>query len=116
MYAFLRQFGMALGVGIGGSTFQNVMLLKLERDGLAPAVTHGGTHAVAYMLSASNDAVLRSKILDAYVYGLRGVYGLYVGVSGAAFFMSLLIKRVLMNKALRPEHRVHAISTDHAIV
>ncbi|KAJ9129969.1 hypothetical protein NKR23_g12400, partial [Pleurostoma richardsiae] len=34
MYAFLRQFGMAVGVGVGGSTFQNAMALKLGREGL----------------------------------------------------------------------------------
>ncbi|KAH9225158.1 hypothetical protein K456DRAFT_1852812 [Colletotrichum gloeosporioides 23] len=113
MYAFLRQFGMALGVGVGGSTFQNVMLLKLERDGLASSDAYGGTHAIAAMLSASTDAALQSKILDAYVYGLRGVYGLYVGVSGAAFLMSLFIKSVSLNKGLRSEHRVHATAVGH---
>ncbi|TDZ29238.1 Efflux pump FUS6 [Colletotrichum spinosum] len=113
MYAFLRQFGMALGVGVGGSTFQNVMLLKLERDGLASSDAYGGTRAIAAMLSASTDAALQSKILDAYVYGLRGVYGLYVGVSGAAFLMSLFIKSVSLNKGLRSEHRVHATAVGH---
>ncbi|KAK2051268.1 MFS general substrate transporter [Colletotrichum caudatum] len=34
MYAFLRQFGMAVGVGVGGSVFQNVMRRKLEELGL----------------------------------------------------------------------------------
>ncbi|KAK1448470.1 major facilitator superfamily transporter, partial [Colletotrichum tamarilloi] len=75
MYAFLRQFGMAIGVGVGGSTFQNVMLRKLEDDGLAPAGTHGGAHAISSLFAATDDAELRSKIVDAYVYGLRGVYG-----------------------------------------
>ncbi|KAF4486601.1 Efflux pump FUS6 [Colletotrichum fructicola Nara gc5] len=116
MYVFFRQVGMALGVGVGGSVFQNVMLLKLARDGLAPAGTHGGTHAIAAMLSTSNDAVLRSKILDAYVYGLRGVYVLYVGVSGAAFLTSLLIKGVSMDRGLRAQKRVHVVVTGRASI
>ncbi|KAJ9131062.1 hypothetical protein NKR23_g11901 [Pleurostoma richardsiae] len=33
MSAFLRQLGMALGVGVDGSTFQNAMALKLGREG-----------------------------------------------------------------------------------
>ncbi|KAK1656536.1 major facilitator superfamily domain-containing protein [Colletotrichum godetiae] len=107
MYAFLRQFGMALGVGVGGSTFQNVVLRKLEDDGLAPAGTHGGTHALSAMLSAVGDAGLRSKIVDAYVYGLRGVYGLYVGVSGLALLMSLFIRSASMDRRLRTEHALH---------
>ncbi|KXH48210.1 hypothetical protein CSAL01_07593 [Colletotrichum salicis] len=111
MYAFLRQFGMALGVGVGGSTFQNVMLRKLEDDGLAPAGTHGGAHAVSALLSAAGDAALRSKIVDAYVYGLRGVYGLYVGVSGLALLMSFLIRRVSMDRGLLSEHTRHTRHT-----
>ncbi|KAG7073815.1 major facilitator superfamily transporter [Colletotrichum scovillei] len=116
MYAFLRQFGMALGVGVGGSTFQNVMLLKLEADGMAPAGTHGGTHAVHAMLSTAGDAALRSKIVDAYVYGLRGVYGLYVGVSGLALLMSFLIKRVSLDRSLRSGHTKHIQAKGHGSV
>ncbi|KAK0367434.1 major facilitator superfamily transporter [Colletotrichum limetticola] len=116
MYAFLRQFGMALGVGVGGSTFQNVMLLKLEADGLAPAGTHGGTHAVHGMLSTAGDAALRSKVVDAYVYGLRGVYGLYVGISGLALLMSFLIKRVSLDRSLRSGHTMHAQAKGHGSV
>ncbi|KAL0933558.1 MFS-type transporter C1399.02-like protein 1 [Colletotrichum truncatum] len=108
MYSFLRQFGMALGVGIGGSTFQNVMLLKLENYGSLGSDARGDTHAVAAMLRSSTDAELRAKILDAYVYGLRGVYGLYVGMSGAALLISLLIKRVPLKNELHSEHRIDA--------
>lgn len=101
MYAFVRQFGMALGVGVGGSAFQNIMMLKLEDTGLGPAGTHGSRHDISAILSAAGDAELRSKILDAYVYGLRGVYGLYVGVSGLALLMSLFIKGVSMDRSPR---------------
>uniref|UniRef100_L2GGU9 Efflux pump antibiotic resistance n=1 Tax=Colletotrichum fructicola (strain Nara gc5) TaxID=1213859 RepID=L2GGU9_COLFN len=113
MYASLRQGGMALGVGVGGSIFQNVMQLKLERDGLPSAGSYGGTHAITSILSASTDDGMQSQILDAYVYGLRGVYGLYVGVSGAALLMSLLIKRVSLDKESRSKHRVHATAVGH---
>ncbi|KAG7038363.1 major facilitator superfamily transporter [Colletotrichum scovillei] len=116
MYAFFRQFGMALGVGVGGSTFQNVMLLKFEADGLAPAGTHGGTYAVHAMLSTTGDAALRSQIVDAYVYGLRGVYGLYVGVSGLALLMSFLIKRVSLDRSLRSGHTKHIQAKGHGSV
>ncbi|OHE98670.1 major facilitator superfamily transporter [Colletotrichum orchidophilum] len=116
MHAFLRQFGMALGVGVGGSTFQNVMLLKLGDDGLAPAGTHGGTHVISAMLSAAGDVGPPSKIVDAYIYGLRGVYGLYVGVSGLALLMSFLIKSPSMNRSLRSEHTMHTQATGHGSI
>ncbi|OLN95815.1 putative MFS-type transporter C1399.02-like protein 1 [Colletotrichum chlorophyti] len=116
MYAFLRQFGMALGVGIGGSTFQNVMLLKLENYGPLASGAQGGKQAAAAMLSTSADADVRSKILDAYIYGLRGVYGLHVGASGAALLMSLLIKGVSMNKGLQSEHKIPVKEAGHGEV
>ncbi|KAK1977575.1 hypothetical protein LZ30DRAFT_784786 [Colletotrichum cereale] len=68
-------FGLAIGVGVSGSVFQNVMLLKLKELGLMAAGAHGGSNAIMPIVGASNDAELRFKILDAYVYGLRGVYG-----------------------------------------
>jgi predicted MFS family arabinose efflux permease len=38
MYGFVRQFGMAVGVGVGGSAFQNLMALKLMWDGLPTGI------------------------------------------------------------------------------
>jgi predicted MFS family arabinose efflux permease len=39
MYAFARQFGMALGVGVGGYVFQNVISLRLQQAGLDISIT-----------------------------------------------------------------------------
>lgn len=106
MYGFLRQFGTAIGVGVGGSAFQNVMALKLSWDGL-PADIAKNAEAFVGQLWALPDGAEKSAILDAYVFGFRGVYGLYAGIAGVAFFVSLLIKQYDMNKEIDTEHRLH---------
>jgi MFS family permease len=106
MYAFLRQFGTAIGVGVGGSTFQNVMALKLRWEGL-PADIAKNAEGFVGTLWALPDGAEKSTILDAYVFGFRGVYGVYVGIAGVAFLVSLLIKQYDMNKEIDTEHRLH---------
>ncbi|KAK1498116.1 hypothetical protein CABS01_17040 [Colletotrichum abscissum] len=70
------------------------MLRKLEDDGLAPAGTHAGAHAISALFAATDNAELRSKIVDAYVYGLRGVYGLrWVAVVSTVAFTAPGVER-----------------------
>lgn len=104
MYGFLRQFGMALGVGVGGSTFQNVMLLKLEREGLSADIAMQSKSFIAELLRLPDDSVFKIQVLDAYVFGFRGVYAVYVAVSGVALLLSFLIKRFDMNEELNTDH------------
>lgn len=40
MYAFMRTLGMSIGVAIGGTVFQNVMINKLDELGLPHSIAH----------------------------------------------------------------------------
>jgi hypothetical protein len=106
MYGFMRQFGTAVGVGVGGSAFQNVLSLKLSWDGLPEDIAKNA-EAFVSKLWTMPDGPEKSAILDAYVFGFKGVYAVYVGVAGAAFFASLLIKQYDMNKDIVTEHKLH---------
>jgi hypothetical protein len=103
MYGFLRQFGMALGVGVGGSAFQNVMSLKLNWEGL-PADIAKNAEGFVGKVWALPDGTQKSAILDAYVFGFKGVYAVYVGVAGVAFLASMLIQQYDMNKGIETKH------------
>ncbi|KAK1451104.1 hypothetical protein CCUS01_11283, partial [Colletotrichum cuscutae] len=46
------------------------ILLKLKADSLVPVGIYGGTYAIYSILSTASDAILRSKVVDAYVYSL----------------------------------------------
>jgi hypothetical protein len=117
MYAFLRSFGTALGVGLGGSVFQNVMKTKLVQLGLPTDIAD---HAESYILTlrAMPDSPTKMHILEAYVYGFHGVYGCFCGIAGLAGILSLFIKHHDMNKVLESEHklqenRISRILNDH---
>lgn len=49
MYAFMRTVGMSIGVAIGGTTFQNVMIKKLNELGLPEAIAHDSEAYVVEM-------------------------------------------------------------------
>lgn len=108
MYAFARQFGMAVGVGVGGSVFQNIFMLQLDSYGLRADGTARGQSNIAEILGAATDVETRARILHACVRGLHGVYGLYVGLSGAALLVSLPIRRFNMDRALVAEQKLQS--------
>lgn len=103
MYAFMRHFGTALGVGIGGTAFQNIMAGKLRSLG-APAAIAANAEGFLPRLLAMPAGPAKNAIVASYVSGFRGVLRVYLGVSAAAFCVSLLIRHFDMNKELQTEH------------
>jgi MFS family permease len=106
MYAFVRQFGMALGVGIGGTTFQNIMRLKLRWLGLPLGIAREaeGYISVLHMLPASH---FKDQVFEAYNYGFTGLYSFYLGVSVFALVLSLLfIENTDLTRRHESEHRL----------
>ena len=103
MYSFLRNLGMALGVGIGGSIFQNVMKYKLVQLGLPTEIARVAESYIAILkqMPASSQ---KDKILEAYVYGFRGVYIFFCAISLLAGVVSLVVKHFDMNKELKTDH------------
>lgn len=103
MYAFMRHFGTALGVGIGGTTFQNVMGLKLGWLGISKSIAKNAEGYLPTLLAmpASQE---KDDIIAGYVYGFKGVYRVYLGISCVSLLVSLFIRHYDMNKELRSEH------------
>lgn len=93
MYAFAREFGMALGVGIGGSAFQNTMLVKVGWEGIDTFLAVKSEAFVQTLWQLPANDVTKSRILDAYVFGLRSVFILFTCVSAVAFLLSLFSKQ-----------------------
>lgn len=109
MYAFMRHFGMALGVGIGGSTFQNIMALKLGWLGV-PESKNLASNAEGFLptLLAMPDSQEKRDILAGYVHGLKGVFFTYLGICILSLLVSLFIKNCDMNKELVSEHKLQS--------
>jgi hypothetical protein len=105
MYAFLRSFGMAMGVGVSGSVFQNVMKMKLRHLGLSTDIA---TNAEAYLLvlRQMGDTPERRIVISAYVAGFQGVFGFLTGLAGLALVVNLFIRHYEINKELITEHKI----------
>ncbi|KAH8749314.1 major facilitator superfamily domain-containing protein [Diaporthe sp. PMI_573] len=109
MYILTRQFGMTLGVGVGGCVFQNVMSLRLQQTGLDTSIATHSEAFVAELHRMHADSIMRSRILDAYSFGLRGIYIVFTSIAGIALLLSTLMKRFEMAEEVISEHELQAI-------
>ncbi|EXJ84689.1 hypothetical protein A1O3_05359 [Capronia epimyces CBS 606.96] len=105
MYAFLRSFGMAVGVGIGGSVFQNVMKRRLVALHLDPDIARNAEAYIA-VLHDTHPSPHRSAILNAYVHGFRGVFAVFCALAALALLVGLFIRHHDINKDLLTEHKL----------
>ncbi|KAE9964655.1 hypothetical protein BLS_008173 [Venturia inaequalis] len=106
MYAFLRSLGSAMGVGIGGSVFQNTMAVKLKQYGLPATIAKNAESYISVMWKDGIDPVVRTQSIDAYVFGIRGTFAFFCGMGGLAGIASLFIKHFDMNKELASDHKL----------
>ncbi|KAI1341989.1 major facilitator superfamily transporter [Xylariaceae sp. FL0016] len=109
MYGFVRQLGMALGVGIGGSAFQNVMRMRLRRRGLDEGIARDAEAFVYRVLAGLPEGEEKAQLEEAYAFGLRGVFAVYLGISGVALLLSFVIRHVNMDKQIKSEHQLRKI-------
>jgi predicted MFS family arabinose efflux permease len=65
MYAFMRTLGMSIGVAVGGTVFQNVMIKKLDELGLPHEIAHNSEAFVAIMARLKPDDSLRVNAVQA---------------------------------------------------
>ncbi|KAI0469910.1 major facilitator superfamily transporter [Xylariaceae sp. FL0804] len=106
MYAFARQFGMALGVGLGGTVFQNVMAMKLRWLAL-PVEIAKQAEAYIYKLHSMDPGTFRVGVYHSYEYGFIGTYAFFLAVSGSALIISVIfIRNVDMTRKLQSDHHL----------
>ncbi|OAG41495.1 hypothetical protein AYO21_04197 [Fonsecaea monophora] len=118
MYAFLRSLGMAIGVGVGGSVFQNVMKAKLASQGLPTDIA---LQAEAYLevlkQTPAGDSAAQARaaaVIDAYIAGFHGVFAFLTGLAGLALIVGLIIQHFEINKALISEHKLVSADGYHS--
>ncbi|KAI0481934.1 MFS general substrate transporter [Xylariaceae sp. FL0804] len=103
-YIFARQFGVAFGVGVGATTFENSMKQRLAADGLPTSIA---TNSETYLptLHALPDGPRKDSILHAYRFGFQVIFAVWLGISVLLLFCTLLfIKHADMNRKLQTDH------------
>ncbi|KAI0454910.1 MFS general substrate transporter [Xylaria acuta] len=109
MFTFVRQFGICLGVAIGGTVFQNVLLRALERHGFPQNVAMDtARNAVAFSgpLTSMPNGPEKTAFLDSFVEGFHGILYLLLALAAVSLFLSLFVKHHDMNKQLESEHQL----------
>ncbi|GAW21084.1 hypothetical protein ANO14919_105970 [Xylariales sp. No.14919] len=106
MYIFIRQLGIAIGVGIGATTFQNVLKLKLSWDGLPTEIADNADTYIP-TLHALPEGPVKDAIYDAYKFGFQIIFATWLGVSVFVLFLCLVfIRHADMNRKLISEHHL----------
>jgi len=105
MYLFLRMLGCAIGVNVGSTTFQNVMALKLKRQGIAEDIAQRAEEYLV-VLKTLPGGTFKDAVLAAYAFGFKGVHGVYVSLAVLAFFGSFLIRHYDLNRVHETEHKL----------
>ncbi|OJD10853.1 hypothetical protein AJ78_08244 [Emergomyces pasteurianus Ep9510] len=104
MYSFLRAVGAALGVGIGGTVFQNAMSYKLGDLGLPTDISKNAEAYIETLHALPENSAFKIGVIECYVKGTQGVFTVMTGFSGLAMFLSFLIAKHSMDKDFEAEN------------
>ena len=104
MYAFMRTFGMCLGVAVGGTVFQNELKRHLSDEGLPVSIARDAERFVAALQTFPRDSVEYRAYIQAYADSFRVVFEVLTAIAGLAGLLSLFIKEYTLDKALDSEH------------
>ncbi|KAI1260528.1 major facilitator superfamily transporter [Xylariaceae sp. FL1019] len=106
MYIFFRQFGIALGVGIGATIFQNALKMKLLWSGLPANIAYEANTYIP-ILHSLPDGPMKDAITDAYSFGFQIIFATWLGISIVTLLFSVVfIRHADMNRKLATEHRL----------
>jgi len=106
MFAFLRAFGQAVGVAVGGVVFQNQLLKELEKYPLL------AENAVAYSRDASGlvqiikempASLAKSQLLESYTVAFHYVCIVMCAFAGVAMVATLFTKALPLDRAFETD-------------
>jgi hypothetical protein len=85
------------------------MSLRLERAGLDTAIAKVSEAFVAELHQMPANSPFKSQIVDAYSFGLKGVYLVFTSISGVALLLSTLMEHHSMAEQVISEHELQEI-------
>ena len=101
MFTFFRLMGQALGVVIGGVTFQNEIRSKLlQIPSLAPMADQyeNDGAALAQQIKSIKDSNDRTDVIQVYADSLKTVWAVLCGVAALALLTSLIITDLSLDR------------------
>ena len=99
MYTFVRSFGMAVGVTVGGNIFENWMARRLRHSGLSEHIASDAEAYIRVLRNLAKTDPTRCAILQAYTHGFHGVFVVLLGASAMGLVISGFIGSYSMTYA-----------------
>jgi len=106
MYSFFRAFGQAIGVAIGGTIFQNTMILKLKAYPLLAGKAgeySKDAAALVQTIKTMEDGLMKTQLVQGYMDSLKVVFITTCGLAALGLLSSLLVRGLDLNRALETE-------------
>lgn len=94
---------MTIGVAVGGSVYQNLMKHKLRIHNLPVEIAENAEGFIRQLREMPENK-MKADIIDAYVYGFKGVFIVLTAVIGAAFVANLFIQEYSLDQILDSQH------------
>lgn len=102
-YSFIRVFGQALGVAVGGVVFQNQIQTKLSAyPSLAPLAGEYSMDATALVgiIQKMDNSTEKTQLVQAYADSIKMIWVVMAALSGAVFVSSAFVKGYSLNQEL----------------
>lgn len=109
MFTFIRQFGICIGVGVGGTVFNNVMLHALEKRGIASHKARAiaeNSEGFVMILTGMNDGPEKNDLTSSYVDGFAGIWYLLLAIATVSLGLACLVKHHSIDKELVSGHEL----------
>ncbi|KAF6220748.1 hypothetical protein HO133_003181 [Letharia lupina] len=119
MFTFSRLMGQALGVVIGGVTFQDQMRTKLLAiPSLAPMADQYANNgaALALQIKTIHNSDDRNMVIQVYADSLKTVWAVLCGAAGLALLASLMITDLSLDRQFISPQQMHSESDDAALL
>lgn len=119
MFTFFRLMGQALGVVIGGVTFQDQIRTKLLAiPSLAPMANEYANDgaALAQQIKTIKDSNDRIMVIQVYADSLKTVWAVLCGVAGLALLTSLIITDLSLDRKFVSPQQMHNDGDDAALL
>ncbi len=119
MFTFFRLMGQALGVVIGGVTFQDQIRTKLLAiPSLAPMADQYANDgsALAQQIKFIHDSDDRNMVIQVYADSLKTVWAVLCGVAGLALLASLMITDQSLDRQFISPQQMPSDSDDAALL
>ncbi|KAF4556625.1 Efflux pump-like protein 3 [Elsinoe fawcettii] len=108
LFTFMRTFGQAIGVAVGGVVFQNAIKRQIASRPLIAANASqwaADSSALVQMIHAMPEGPIKVDLIESYADALKVVWAVCCGFAGLALLLTFLIKEFSLDRQLESKQQ-----------